>query len=32
MKIYEEIVVDITNPYPLLKVPSQQGNSGRGAK
>ena len=32
MKIYEQITVDITNPYPLPKMQAQQGNIGRGAK
>lgn len=32
MKIYEEITVDLTNPYPLPKMKAQQGNTGRGAK
>lgn len=32
MKIYEQIIVDITNPYPLPKMQAQQGNIGRGAK
>lgn len=32
MKIYEQIAVDITNPYPLPKMQAQQGNIGRGAK
>lgn len=32
MKIYEEITVDITNPYPLPKMQAQQGNIGRGAR
>ena len=32
MKIYEQITVDIINPYPLPKMQAQQGNIGRGAK
>ena len=32
MKIYEQITVDITNPYPLPKMQAQQGNIGRGSK